>query len=47
MKNIDLKEKQAQIPDLVDRYFDCVSSCDMKDDTCISRCVEILKMYDS
>jgi hypothetical protein len=46
-KNFDFKEKQAQIPDLVDRYSDCLSSCDMKDGTCISMCVEIIKMYDS
>ena len=45
MKNFDFKEKETQIPDLVDRYFDCVSSCDMKDDTCISMFIEILKIY--
>ena len=47
MKNFDFKEKETQIPDLVDRYFDYLSSCDMKDVACISRCVEILKMYGS
>ena len=47
MQNHDFKEKQVQISDPVEKYFECVSSCDMKDGTCISRCVEILKMYDS
>jgi len=43
MKNFDIKEQQVQISDPVDRYFECVSSCDMNDGTCISRCIEILK----
>ena len=29
--------------DPVERYFECISSCDIKDCICISRCVEILK----
>ena len=45
MKNYDSKEKQCQISDPIDSYFECISSCDMKDGTCISMCVEILKEY--
>ena len=45
MKNYDIKEKQFQISDPIESYFECISSCDMKDGTCISSCVEILKEY--
>jgi len=45
MKNYDLKEKQFQISDPIDSYFECISSCDIKDGMCISMCVEILKEY--
>ena len=47
MKNYDYIEKHLQISDPVESYFECISSCDMKDGTCISRCVEILKNYDN
>ena len=43
MKNYDFQEKKIQLPDPVESYFECISSCDMKDGICISRCVEILK----
>ena len=43
MKNHDLKEKNFQISDPIESYFECITSCDMKDGTCISDCVEILK----
>ena len=43
MRNYDLKEKQFQISDPVDSYFECISICDISDDNCFSRCVEILK----
>ena len=43
MNNNDCKDKQFQISDPIDSYFECISSCDIKDGTCISRCVEILK----
>ncbi len=45
MKNHNLKEKQFQISDPIDSYFECISSCDIKDGMCISMCVEILKEY--
>ena len=47
MKNYDLNEKQLQIFDPVESYFECISSCDMKDGNCISKCVEILRESDS
>jgi len=45
MKNFDLKEKQFQSNDPIDSYFECISSCDIKDGTCVSKCVEILKEH--
>ena len=45
MSNFDLKEKQFQSSDPIESYFECISSCDMNDGTCISMCVEILKEY--
>ena len=47
MNNYDSKEKQFQIYDPIESYFECISSCDMKDGTCISRFIEIPKIYDS
>jgi len=43
MRNYDFKEKQFQISDPVETYFECISSCDISDGNCFSRCVEILK----
>ncbi len=43
MKNYDFQDKQFHISDPVESYFECISTCDIKDGTCISRCVEILK----
>ena len=43
MKNYDFKDKQFPITDPIDTYFECILGCDMKDGTCISRCIEILK----
>ena len=47
MKKNDLKEKQFQFSDPVESYFECISSCDMKDGTCISKCIEILKQHEN
>ena len=47
MKNDDFNEKQFQIHDPIEIYFECISSCDIKDGTCILRCVEILRRYDN
>ena len=46
MKNYDFQEKQFQISDPIESYFECISTCDIKNDNCISWCVEILKMND-
>ena len=46
MKNFDFQEKQLQISDPIESYFECISTCDIKDGICISRCVEILKQND-
>ena len=43
MNNYDLNEKKSHISDPVESYFECISSCDIKDGVCISRCVEILR----
>ena len=43
MKNYDLKEKKFQIYDPIESYFECISSCDIYDGICISKCVEILR----
>ena len=47
MRNYDLSEKQFQISDPIENYFECITSCDVDDGSCISRCVEILKEYDN
>ena len=47
MKNFDYKEKKLQVSDPIESYFECITTCDLKDSYCISRCVEILKDYDN
>ena len=47
MKNYDFQEKQFQISDPIENYFECITTCDIKDGRCISRCVEILKKNES
>ena len=47
MKNYDFKEKKFQISDPIESYFECITSCDVKDGICISKCVEILKQSDN
>ena len=46
MKHDDFQEKQFLISDPIESYFECISTCDIKDGNCISRCVEILKQND-
>ena len=43
MKNFDFQEKQFQTSDPIENYFECISTCDIKDRNCISRCIDILK----
>ena len=47
MKNYDLKDNHFKDTDPIESYFECISSCDMKDGICISRCVDILKGYEN
>ncbi len=46
MKNHYLQEKKVKISDQIESYFECISTCDFGDGSCISRCVEILKKND-
>ena len=46
MKNYDFQEKQSYLADPIESYFECISTCDVRDGNCISRCVEILKHND-
>ena len=43
MKEYYLQEKHFQQSDPIESYFECISTCDIQDGSCISRCVEILK----
>ena len=47
MKNYDFKERQFLNSDHIESYFECITTCDIKDGTCISKCVEILKQNDN
>ena len=42
-KNFDIKEIKNQVSDPVESYFRCISFCNISDDHCISKCVEILR----
>ena len=46
MKNYNFQKKQIQISDPVESYFECISTCDLNDGNCISKCVEKLKQND-
>ena len=39
----ELEEMNKIISDPVESYFECISSCEITDGICISKCVEILK----
>ena len=43
MKKYELKESSFGASDPVENYFECISSCDIADGICISKCVEKLK----
>ena len=43
MKDFDYEDKKVLISDPIESYFECISTCDIKDGKCITRCVEILK----
>ena len=44
MKNYDFQEKSFQISDPIETYFECITTCEIGDDRCISMCVEKLKL---
>ena len=46
-ENEDLKNLNGLHVDPVEHYFECISSCDIADGKCISKCVEILKDNES
>jgi len=43
MKDYDFQKEQLQISDPIESYFECITTCDIRDGRCISKCVEILK----
>ena len=47
MINYDFQEKNIQISDPIESYFQCITTCDIRDGRCISKCVEILKQSDN
>jgi len=47
MKNHQFQEKHFQISDPIESYFEFITSCDIRDGRCISRCLEILKQNDN
>ena len=46
MNKNDFKEFSYVNSDPVDNYFECISSCDISDGICISKCIEILRDED-
>ena len=47
MKNFELEDKNYLISDPVESYFECITSCDITDGICISKCVEILRDHET
>ncbi len=47
MKNNSFQEKQFQVSDPIESYFECITTCHIGDGRCISKCVEILKENDN
>jgi len=43
MKNYQSREKQFKNSDPIESYFECITTCDIGDGRCLSKCVEILK----
>ncbi len=46
-ENEDFKNLNIMHIDPVEHYFECISSCDIADGKCISKCVEILREYNN
>ena len=47
MKNYEIKDINYLISDPVESYFECISSCEITDGICISKCVEMLRDNES
>ncbi len=43
MNNRDSQRTDYFTSDPVENYFECISSCDITDGICVSKCVEILR----
>ena len=43
----DLTHSNSMHFDPVEHYFECISTCDIKDGKCISKCVEILRDHEN
>lgn len=43
LKKDEIKNTNFVNNDPVESYFECISSCDISDGKCITKCVEILK----
>ena len=47
MKKYDVKESNYLSSDPVESYFECISSCDIYDGNCVTKCVELLKDFEN
>ena len=47
MKQYDFKDSNYVASDPVESYFECISSCEIYDGICISKCVEVLREDES
>ena len=47
MKKSELIESNYLNVDPVEKYFECITCCDISDGMCISKCVEILRDHEN
>ena len=47
IENYVFRENHILPSDPVDSYFECISSCNITDSTCVSKCVEKLREEDN
>ena len=47
MKNYESNDTNCFSTDPVDSYFECISSCDITDGKCISKCIAILRDHEN
>ena len=38
-------QRESGGEDLIDTYFECITTCSIDDNECITRCVEVLKTH--